>query len=70
MSNESTVENIQITEEMISRGLEFFAYFSIDARATETGYPDFVSDFLNFALHGKAPWPGTAEKALALVETP
>ena len=68
MSNENASNNIEITEEMIERGMEFFVYFSIDVRATETTYPEFVVDLLNYIHHGKAPWHVEDERALTPAE--
>ncbi len=68
MLTESKSSQIEITEDMIERGLEFFVHFSIDLRATETTYPDFVVDLLNYIHHGKAPWPQEEERVLTSAE--
>jgi hypothetical protein len=68
MFDDSKSTQIEITEDMVERGLEFFVHFSIDLRATETTYPEFVVDLLNYIHHGKAPWPTDEEPALAPAE--
>jgi hypothetical protein len=68
MFNDSQSSQVEITEDMVERGLEFFVHFSIDLRATETTYPEFVVDLLNYIHHGKAPWPVDEEPALVPAE--
>lgn len=66
MSDKNTPNNFAITDEMVARGLEFFERTSVSSYATETTYPEFVSDLLNFSLFGIAPWAAAGQEALDL----
>jgi len=56
MADNLNDDQIVITEEMVTRGLEFFDGTKVSSVAAETSYPEFVLDLLNFAVLGKTPW--------------
>jgi len=55
MADNLNDDQIVITEEMVTRGLEFFDGTKVSSVAAETSYPEFVLDLLNFAVLGKTP---------------
>lgn len=69
MTDQLTADRFIVTDEMILRGLEFFERTTVSSQATETTYPEFVIDLLNFSLFGKAPWPAEEEEASKVSET-
>ncbi len=69
MSDQLTADRFTVTDEMIMRGLEFFERTSVSSQATETTYPEFVIDLLNFCLFGQAPWRTSDEEASKISET-
>lgn len=70
MLDKPNADTITITDEMVMRGLEFFADTKVSDIAAETSYPEFVLDLLNFAVLGEMPWVEESEEAEEAKEEP